>query len=154
MSVHMVGGGACTVLVLVGLCPLVPLSSLWEDPWVAAASSVWASECDHRAEPPQLICNLKQSQRSTDTWGKIKCLCQWGLVVCCCTHYCGTRWLTRSSCCIQDRQAFLGGLSSYLAICRILSWPLTLFFPPGVFLTLPCSPLPHSFYLLVCYVLS
>lgn len=144
----MMGGGACTALVLVGLCPFVPLSSLWEDPWVAAAPSAWASECDHRAEPPQ------QSQRSSDTGGKIKCLCQWGLMVCCCTRYCGNRWLTRSSCCIQDRQAFLGGLSSYLAICRILSWPLTLFFLPGVFLTLACSPLPHSFYLLVCYVLS
>lgn len=63
----------CAVLVRVGSCPSVPLSSPWADPWVAAASSAWASEWDRRAEPPQIICNLKQSQHSSDTWGKIKC---------------------------------------------------------------------------------
>lgn len=61
-------------------------------------------------------------------------------MVCCCTHYCGNRWLIRSSCCIQDGQAFLGGLSSYLAIYRILSWPT----PPFSF-----HPMFSSFFLIV-----
>lgn len=73
-------------------------------------------------------------------------------MVCCCTHHCGNRWPVRSSCCIQDRQAFLGGLSSCLAITGFPVGPLHPFLPPSVFLILPyCSPLPYSFYLHVVF---